>query len=325
MGAEYPHFFYLKSTILSIFSMLIQLKLYIGQILFGDPESHRGTKIFNYIFFTLILASILGLILESVPDLEVAYSKYFYALELFVVTFFTIEYVLRIWVYPGGQKIESDRLQKSAKYSHSYILSFHGLIDFLATAPFYFQAFFPGLDLRFLRAIRMLRILKFSHHNTALQDLFSAVYEERHSIVSASYILSIAILLTSCFAYFAEASAQPDKFGSIPDAMWWSIITLTTVGYGDVSPVTPFGKVIGVLTAFAGVCTVAVLTGIVAASFTNQLARKKAVFESRVLEIIGRGGGDLEFEALRQSLNLSRQHAADIVDRLVSFNHERKS
>ena len=323
MGAEYPHVFHLKLTICYLFSMLTQLKFYVTQILFGDPELHRGTRIFNYIFFALILVSILGLILESLPDLEVKYAKYFYVLEVFVITIFTIEYVLRIWAYPGDQKIESDRLQKSAKYSHSYILSFHGLVDFLATAPFYLQAFFPGLDLRFLRAIRMLRILKFSHHNTALQDLFTAVYEERHSIFSASYILSITILITSCFAYFAESLAQPEKFGSIPDAMWWSIITLTTVGYGDVSPVTPLGKVIGVITAFAGVCTVAVLTGIVAASFTNQLARKKAVFESRVLEIIGRGGEEFEFEALRQSLNLSRQHSKDIVDRLVNVNHER--
>jgi voltage-gated potassium channel len=303
--------------------MPTQFKFYVRQVLFGDPELHRGTRIFNYFFFSLILASILGLILESVPDFEMRYAKYFQALEFVVVIIFTVEYLLRIWVYPGRQNIESDRSQKGARYSHSYILTFHGLIDLLATAPFYLQTFFPGLDLRFLRAIRMLRVLKFSHHNTALEDLFTAVYEERHSIFSAGYILSIAILITSCFAYFAESLAQPDKFGSIPDAMWWSVITLTTVGYGDVSPVTPFGKVIGVITAFAGVCTVAVLTGIVAASFTNQLARKKAIFESRVLEIISRGGEEFEFEALRQSLNLSRHHASDIVDKLVSLNRER--
>jgi voltage-gated potassium channel len=177
---------------------------------------------------------------------------------------------------------------------------------------------FPGLDLRFLRAIRMLRVLKLSRYNSALEDLYLAVYDERNSIVSAVYILSIAILITSCFAYYAEAGVQPEKFGSIPDAMWWSIITLTTVGYGDVSPITPLGKFVGVFTAFAGVCTVAVLTGIVATSFTNQLARKKVLFESQARQTINAGGGETELDNLRKELNLTPQHADALIQKIKS-------
>jgi len=298
--------------------MTISLKQKINAILFGDPSASKAARLFNYVFFSSIVISISVLILESVANIAAQYSTELRFAEILFTALFTMEYLLRAWSYTATPPTDATGDSGIKRTGPHYILSFHGIVDFLATAPFYFQMIFPGLDLRFLRAVRMLRVLKLSHYNSALEDLYLAIYDERNSIVSAAYILTIAILITSCFAYYAEAGVQPEKFGSIPDAMWWSIITLTTVGYGDVSPITPFGKVVGVFTAFAGVCTVAVLTGIVATSFTNQLTRKKVLFESHAREVIRSGGGKSELESFRKSLNLTPQHADALIEKIKS-------
>lgn len=301
--------------------MTNSLKQRINAILFGDPTASRAARIFNYIFFSSILISISVLILESVANIAVQYHTELRFAEIFFTALFTTEYLLRVWSYTATPPAGAPSDTRTRRTEPHYIFSFHGIIDFLATAPFYFQIIFPGLDLRFLRAVRMLRVLKLSHYNSALEDLYLAFYDERNSIFSAVYILAIAILITSCFAYYAESVVQPEKFGSIPDAMWWSIITLTTVGYGDVSPITPLGKVIGVFTAFAGVCTIAILTGIVATSFTNQLTRKKVLFESHAREVIKSGGGKSELENLRKGLNLTPQHANALIEKIKSEDY----
>lgn len=298
--------------------MTISLKQKTNAILFGDPSASKAARLFNYIFIFSIVISISVLILESISDIAAQYSAELRFAEVLFTALFTTEYLLRAWSYTATPPAGTTGDAKTKRTEPHYIFSFHGIVDFLATAPFYFQMIFPGLDLRFLRAVRMLRVLKLSHYNSALEDLYLAFYDERNSIFSAVYILAIAILITSCFAYYAESGAQPEKFGSIPDAMWWSIITLTTVGYGDVSPITPFGKVIGVFTAFAGVCTIAILTGIVATSFTNQLARKRVLFESHAREVIKSGGGKSELENLRKGLNLTPQHANALIEKIKS-------
>ena len=171
----------------------------------------------------------------------------------------------------------------------------------------------PGLDLRVLRTLRLLRIFKLSNYNTAIEDLFSAVYEERKSFIAALYLFVIAFVLTSSLIYYAENEVQPEKFASIPDAMYWSLITLTTVGYGDVSPVTWIGKVISVATALMGVSVVALLTGILANAFSNQIARRKMIFEDQIREALADGVVDAvevrSLEQLRKDFGLSKQQA----------------
>ena len=179
--------------------------------------------------------------------------------------------------------------------------------------PFYLQALFPGLDLRVLRTLRLLRIFKLSNYNTAIEDLFSAVYEERKSFIAALYLFVIAFVLTSSLIYYAENEVQPEKFSSIPDAMYWSLITLTTVGYGDVSPLTWVGKIISVATALMGVSVVALLTGILANAFSNQIARRRLIFEDQIREALEDGVVDAvetrSLEQLRQEFGLSKQQA----------------
>jgi voltage-gated potassium channel len=295
--------------------MTLSLKLTLYHALFGKEPGDRLRLILEVVITGLVIASLMAIILESVPALHDDYHPEFYAFEVIAIAFFSVEYIVRIWCCTEGSPgLPAWRARMR------YIFSFYGLIDLLAMLPFYLHALFPEADLRFLRVVRMLRVLKLSHYNTALEDLFTAVMDERKSFLSAVYILSIATLVTSCLAYYAEHEAQPDKFGSIPDAMWWAVITLTTVGYGDAAPVTFLGKVIGIMTALLGVCTVALLTGIVANSFANQMARKRAIFEAELAKALRDGEISEDeqrvIERLRQSFNLTREHANAITERL---------
>jgi len=148
--------------------------------------------------------------------------------------------------------------------------------------------FFPYLDLRILRVLRLLRILKLSKYNTALQDLFQAVYSERQAFGSAVFLLTIATVVSASLMHFAEGHEQPEFFGTIPHSIYWAIITITS-GYGNVEPVTKAGEAIALITGFLGVCMAAIMTGIVASAFSNQVARKKAAFEAQIREIFSDG------------------------------------
>lgn len=283
----------------------------VHSLLEAGKGKDLASKVVDYILIILVIASIFCVIVGSVPEINERYQGPLRAFEVFTIIIFSIEYTLRIWTSPI--KYQGEKLPHL-----KYVFSFYGLIDLLAILPFYISYFGFGVDLRVLRAIRMMRILKISHYNSALQDLFDAIYDERKTFISAIYIFGVALLISSSLIYYAEYQSQPEAFRSIPDAIWWSIITLTTVGYGDVSPVTLLGKTIGAITALMGVCTVALLTGIVANAFSAQLSRKKSVFRSEVFKALHDGIITIEekehLNALKDDFNLTQQHADSIFD-----------
>jgi voltage-gated potassium channel len=268
------------------------------EILDQSQDGDATSKICDFVIIAFVMLNIIGVILETMSDFET-----------FSIAFFTIEYFTRLWA--AGAMIDGESWRGRVRY----IFSFNGLVDLAATAPFYLQILMPGLDLRVLRILRLVRVFKLSHYSTAIEDLFSAVYQERKAFVAAIYLLLIAVILTSSLMYFAETAHQPDKFSSIPDAIYWSLITLTTVGYGDVSPITGVGKIIAVSTAFMGVCVVALLTGIVASAFANQITRRKVIFESQLREALKDGTIDedeqISLENLRVAFNLSEEQVAE--------------
>jgi voltage-gated potassium channel len=231
----------------------------------------------------VILLSVTEIILESVDSIGSVYGAQLAMFETFSIAFFTLEFLLRLWSN-GSRHSDSDR-----KGRKDYIFSFHGLVDIISILPFYLQAIFPGADLRVLRLLRLTRLLKLSHYSTAIEDLASAIYAERRSFGAVVYLLSIAIVASSTLMYYAEAAVQPEKLASIPHAIYWSVITLTTVGYGDISPITPVGKAIAIVTAFLGIATLAIFSGIVATSFANQLARKKVLYEQQLRDALSDG------------------------------------
>ncbi len=286
-------------------------------IILSRKNGSRATVIFSWVLTLMVLANVMAVILESIPSLHEQYRWEFHAFELFSVVFFLVEYLCRIWVAPEQRtRRPATPHQKRLRY----IFSFHGIVDFLAIVPFFLQAILPGLDLRFLRIVRILRLLKLSHYNTALEDLIAAIVAERNSFISALYLLAIALLTTSCLIYYAEHNIQPDKFGTIPDALWWSIVTLTTLGYGDAVPVSGIGKLVGGLTALSGVFTVALLTGIVASAFTTWVHRQEIELETEIKEALSDGhftaAEEATIERLRKEYGLSVQHAQEILNRL---------
>jgi voltage-gated potassium channel len=259
--------------------------------------------------------NLLAVSLESVPSLSEKYSRSFLYFEIFSVIIFGAEYIARIW---ASSERKDTRHSSGFRRRLSYIFSFTGIIDFLAIVPSILAIFITSVDLRWLRVLRLLRLLKISHYSTALEDLWSAIRHERSSFVAALYLFGIALFFSSAMMYVAENTAQPDKFRSIPETMWWSLITLTTVGYGDVSPLTPLGKIIGAVTAIMGVCVVALLTGIVANAFANQVARRKAILEAEVANALLDGEiSDQEQEkidSLRKRFDLSEDHVDAIIE-----------
>jgi len=248
----------------------------------GKPGDHASI-VSDWFLIVLVISNVFAVVLESVNSLEARFHQEFAAFEVFSLVLFSLEYVARFWA--SGSIVP----QHPSIGRRRYALSFYGLVDLLSIAPFYLAFVFPGLDLRVLRVLRLLRVLKISHFNTALEDLFQAIWHERKTLFSAVYLLLIATLLSASIMYFAETEAQPEKFSSIPASMYWAFITLTTVGYGDVSPVTWVGQVVSVITAFMGVSTIALLTGVVATAFNNQLERRKAMLENEVSEALADG------------------------------------
>ena len=295
--------------------MYLKIQKRTSQLLSKGNVADKPSQYVDMILFILIVLNIAAVCLESVKHIGNEYKVAFNAFEFFSVVIFSIEYVLRVWSAPARNDLgNSTNIIKRMKY----IFIFTGLIDFLAIIPSILPYFFGGLDLRWLRVLRLLRLLKISNYSSALEDFFSAIKADWRSFSAALYLMVIALFLSSALMYIAEHDSQPEKFSSIPETMWWGLITLTTVGYGDVSPVTPLGKIIGAFTAIMGVCTVALLTGIVASAFANQRAQKAAILEAEISQALSDGvisdDEAQKIEKLRKELNLSPEHSKSLVD-----------
>ena len=293
--------------------MQIQKRVYeiLGQAQNGDKVSSFVDRFLTI----LIITNVLAVSLESVETIGSAFRQEFEAFEMFSIIVFGTEYILRLWSAvakedsahktPFGKRIE-------------YILSFNGLVDLAALLPSLISMFVGSADLRWIRVVRILRLLKMSNYSTALEDLGSAIYEERQSFLAALYLFTLALFIASALMYVLEHQAQPEAFASIPESMWWALITLTTVGYGDVSPITTLGKMVGALTALIGVCTVALLTGIIASAFTSQIEKRKALMEAEIAAAFSDGiitDNEMQkIEEMRRRFNMNEAHVAAIIE-----------
>ena len=219
-----------------------------------EDNTTRKGRIFDYLIQGLIMLSLIGFAVETLPNLSQQTRNFLSLFELFCVVVFTVEYILRIYV---------------AKNPLKYIFSFYGLVDLLAILPFYLTA---TLDLRALRSFRVLRLFrafKLVRYNRALKRFHVAARLIKEEVVLFFIITLILIYLTSAGIYFFENEAQPESFSSIFHSFWWAIVTLTTVGYGDVYPVTVGGKVFTFFVLIIGVGIVTVPAGLVALSLIH--------------------------------------------------------
>ena len=264
--------------------MLGKLQKNVMEILAGAPHQPLSRYV-EWVITLVVLVNCSAVILDSVPEIHADHKEFFHELEFWSVMFFTVEYVLRVWSLGALYSPEQGGAWKGRK---GYIFSPFGLVDFFATMPHYLHMFLPGLDLRILRVLRLLRILKLSKYNTALQDLFQAVYAERRAFGSAAFLLLISTVVSASLMHFAEGHEQPEFFGSIPHAIYWAIVTITS-GYGNVEPVTKSGEVIALMTGFLGVCMAAIMTGIVASAFSTQVSRKKSAYLVQLRKVLEDG------------------------------------
>jgi voltage-gated potassium channel len=218
-----------------------------------DNTTKRG-RIFDFFIQSLIILSLVGFAIETLPDLSAQARDLLYGFEVFCVVVFTIEYGLRIYV---------------ARNPWKYIFSFYGIIDLLAILPFYLATTLDFRALRSLRILRLFRAFKLVRYNRALKRFHIAAKLVREELVLFFVISLIAIYLTAAGIYFFENQAQPDSFSSIFHSFWWAVVTLTTVGYGDVYPITLGGKVFTFFVLIIGVGVVTIPAGLVASALSR--------------------------------------------------------
>lgn len=296
-------------------------RYYVAGIFDRSREPTTLSRAINFFLFSLIILNVAAVTLESIATVRARWHDYLTAFELVSVFIFTIEYALRIWSAPENQELTGDT---SGKKRRAYVFSFTGIIDLLAILPYLLQLVGLNADMRMLRVLRLARLLKISHYTSALEDLMSAIYSERKAFLAALYLLTLALFLSSSLIYVAENEIQPNVFSSIPETMWWSIVTLTTVGYGDVSPVTAVGKLIGAATAMMGVCSIALLTGIIGAGFSNQMAKKKATAALKISEVLDDGVITTEEAAELAKLQKKLGFSDDQMTSIVASLYNRK-
>ena len=235
----------------------------------ADPLSRRV----DFVIIMLVLASVISVVLETEADLAERYGRWFDAIEVVAVVAFTIEYALRLWAAPMHTAY-SDLRPLRARLA--FARSPQALIDLAAILPAY--ASVAGVpDLRVLLILRLIRFFKLARYSPGLRSLAAALHAERRALFASCVTLMGLVLITASAMHVAEAEAQPDRFGSIPSAMWWAIVTLTTVGYGDVVPVTPIGRIIAGATMIAGLMMLALPIGIVATAFSEEIHRREFV------------------------------------------------
>ena len=244
----------------------------VYEIIEKPIKGNRASVAFGWALMILIWLNVAAVILGSVDEIQNRYSGIFASLEFFSIVIFSLEYVLRLWTAPEKFKGSKEGSKNIFSPYLSYIFSFLGIIDLCAILPFYLP-FITNVDLivlRILRTFRLLRILKLSHYSKSFNSIATVLQDEKKKLFTTLFFIVLMILLASTLMYFVESNVQPDKFPNIPATLWWAVATLTTVGYGDVYPVTIPGKILGSIIAIMGIGLIAMPSGIISAGLMAQ-------------------------------------------------------
>ena len=236
-------------------------------------ESNRLSKGFNYFLMALIILSVGEMALETDDEIFLPYREYFNIFDFFTVMVFTVEYAIRI----STAHLDPENAGKTRWQSiRSYIFSFAGLIDLISILPFYLN--YSNIDLRVLRMLRLLRFLrvfKITRYNNSMKLVVDVIRDKSSEIGVIMGLIIIIMIISSFLMYYAEHDMQPEAFPNVLGCLWWAIVTMTTIGYGDVFPVTMVGKIIGSTMALLGIGLVAMPTGIISAGFLEKVNERK--------------------------------------------------
>jgi voltage-gated potassium channel len=248
-------------------------KRQVYEVVEGGSHGNRLGQAFDRVILALIALSVSVALLATNRGLLARYETDFLAVEIACGLAFTVEYLLRVWVCTEDRH---NRYADSIAGRLRYMLSPLAVIDLLAVLPLWL-ALSPSISLEQLWLIRATRVLKLLRYSSALETLGTVIRNERRPLLASATIMVTLLVLLSSLIFVVERDAQPDHFGSVPDAMWWGIVTLATVGYGDVVPVTPLGRMIGGFAVVAGMGMFALPAGILANGFAEEMRRRNFV------------------------------------------------
>lgn len=241
----------------------------VVEVAAGDD---RLSRIFDICIISLIFLNVIAVVLETVPEVRAQYEDQLYLFEVFSSLVFTAEYVLRLWTCTTDPRYQGAILGR-LRYARTPM----AIVDLMAVLPFYLPMF-TNVDLRFLRVLRMFRLFRLIRYSESLSLLDDVLVEKKEQLAIAVFTMLSLLVLAASVMYYVEHDAQPDKFSSIPASMWWAVATLTTVGYGDVYPVTGLGRFLGAVIACLGFGMFALPAGILSSGLTeaHQAAARKS-------------------------------------------------
>lgn len=255
----------------------MSLRNRIHRLLDGDQLDDPAGTLVRRFLTGLILLNVLAVVLETVPTIFDAVPWLFQGLEVVSVGIFSVEFLLRLWIAPERPQFESPVVGRVR-----WLLTPAALVDLLAVLPSWMP--WLGFDLRsvrLLRLVRILRVAKLGRYSVAVQTLQNVLRNKASDLLSLLFMLLVMLVVSSTVMYHFEHEAQPNSFSSIPATMWWGIVTLTTIGYGDMSPVTGAGRAFGGLVAILGIAMFALPAGLLGAAFVEELGRAREALRVR--------------------------------------------
>lgn len=281
------------------------------------PSEYGGTlhSMFDTFIVIWVIISVLAVILESVHSIHYLLSLEFLILDAIAVSIFTLEYCLRLYCCveePGYQKAVSGRLKLARSTS--------SIIDLLAIAPFFLEVFLHHLfDLRFMRVFRLLRLLKLTRYTGATTSLSKVIVREWPVMAASAFIMLLLVVMTASLGYLFEHEAQPEKFENIPQSIYWAVITLASVGYGDISPITPAGRAMTIVLAFIGIGIFAIPAALLSSAFSDQLKMDREALVNKLFNMLADGEIDEEeakyIKGEAKRLHLSDDEVRVLIDR----------
>jgi len=293
----------------------------IYHMLGGDGHDDPIVKVIDGFLILLILLNVVAVILESVEHLAVVHGPYFHAFDVASVIIFSVEYLLRLYT---AVELEDARFHHPLWGRLRWLVSPMAVIDLLAVLPFYL-GILVEIDLRAIRVLRVLRVFKLSRYSMAMNVMAAVLRQESRAIGATGVVMVLVLVLSSSLMYLVEHRAQPHVFSDIPTSMWWSIVTLTTLGYGDMVPVTGLGRLIGGMTAVLGVGMIALPAGVLASGFSEQMRIRREEYRDAVEKALEDGRITRREKRLldeaRHRLGLSEEEAVQVLEEASKDHH----
>ena len=289
----------------------------IHAIIFPSEFGGSLQGIFDSFIVVWVIISVLCVILESVSQIRYILNIQFIIIDAIAVSIFTIEYCLRLYCCVENPQFShpiTGRLKQAQTTS--------SIIDFLAILPFFLEVFLHHLlDLRFLRVFRLMRLLKLTRYTGATSTLTKVIARELPVMCTAAFIMLLLVIMTASLGYLFEHEAQPDKFENIPQSIYWAVITLASVGYGDISPVTSLGRFMTILMSLLGIGIFAIPAALLSSAFTDQLRIERETLKNSLYEMLSDGNIDEQETAFiakeAQRLHLNEDEVARLIDRAI--------